>query len=211
MSGTDTTIDGIPVHMTRCGYTGEDGFEISVSNKHAMQLAELLTTNTEVEPHRPLVARDSLRLECGMCLYGHELSMTTSPVLSETSCGCSRSAACSKEGSWATRRSRRCTTTREVPGPHSARRCDFPVDRALASTRRCFADVKQVGELSSGGYSPCLGHNVRAGVPQLAVHQAWDQAHVWMSAARRWRLKLPSFPFVQNALLQAVNLAGTRP
>lgn len=72
-------IDGIDCLIHRCGYTGEDGFEISIDNKDAEQLARLLLQHAAVEP-AGLGARDSLRLEAGLCLYGHDLDETTSPV-----------------------------------------------------------------------------------------------------------------------------------
>lgn len=73
------TIDGMESLIHRSGYTGEDGFEISVANSDVERLARLLLQNAEVAPVG-LGARDSLRLEAGLCLYGHELDETTSPV-----------------------------------------------------------------------------------------------------------------------------------
>ncbi|WP_086981318.1 glycine cleavage system aminomethyltransferase GcvT [Vibrio aphrogenes] len=72
-------IDGIECIVSRSGYTGEDGYEISVPNQHAVALANKLTECEEVE-WIGLGARDSLRLECGLCLYGHDLDTTTTPV-----------------------------------------------------------------------------------------------------------------------------------
>jgi aminomethyltransferase len=66
-------------HVSRSGYTGEDGFEISVAADEAVGLARLLLDQEGVQPIG-LGARDSLRLEAGLCLYGHELDETTSPV-----------------------------------------------------------------------------------------------------------------------------------
>ena len=65
--------------VTRSGYTGEDGFEISVPAEHAMALAQALLAQPEVQP-AGLGARDTLRLEAGLCLYGHDIDTTTSPV-----------------------------------------------------------------------------------------------------------------------------------
>jgi len=70
---------GIECYVSRSGYTGEDGFEISVPAKDASAFAEKLLAFAEVE-WIGLGARDSLRLECGLCLYGHELDPTTTPV-----------------------------------------------------------------------------------------------------------------------------------
>ena len=65
--------------VTRSGYTGEDGFEISVHEDDALALAEALLAQPEVLP-AGLGARDTLRLEAGLCLYGHDIDATTSPV-----------------------------------------------------------------------------------------------------------------------------------
>lgn len=65
--------------VSRSGYTGEDGFEISVPQEKAIELAQALTASELVE-WIGLGARDSLRLECGLCLYGHDLDTTTTPV-----------------------------------------------------------------------------------------------------------------------------------
>ncbi|EGC28969.1 aminomethyltransferase [Dictyostelium purpureum] len=78
-------IAGIDCIVTRCGYTGEDGFEISVPSNKAVQLAEiLLSTSNANSEHgiKPagLGARDSLRLEAGLCLYGHDLNDQISPI-----------------------------------------------------------------------------------------------------------------------------------
>ncbi len=70
---------GVECYVSRSGYTGEDGFEISVPATYANELATALLANDEVE-WIGLGARDSLRLECGLCLYGHDLDDTTTPV-----------------------------------------------------------------------------------------------------------------------------------
>ena len=66
-------------HVSRSGYTGEDGFEISVAADQATDLAKLLLAQANVQPIG-LGARDSLRLEAGLCLYGHDIDETTSPI-----------------------------------------------------------------------------------------------------------------------------------
>jgi aminomethyltransferase len=72
-------VRGIPCLLSRSGYTGEDGFEISVPADRAVDLATLLTEQPEVVP-AGLGARDSLRLEAGLCLYGNDIDELTSPV-----------------------------------------------------------------------------------------------------------------------------------
>ncbi|MFG1346074.1 glycine cleavage system aminomethyltransferase GcvT [Xanthobacter autotrophicus DSM 431] len=79
MAAAPTTFDGLPVEVSRSGYTGEDGFEISVAADDVATLWAALLAEEEVKPIG-LGARDSLRLEAGLCLYGHDIDLTTSPV-----------------------------------------------------------------------------------------------------------------------------------
>jgi aminomethyltransferase len=79
MSGGVYTLAGVPCFVTRSGYTGEDGFEISVPAETAVALAEALLAQPEVKP-AGLGARDTLRLEAGLCLYGHDINESTSPI-----------------------------------------------------------------------------------------------------------------------------------
>jgi aminomethyltransferase len=72
-------VDGIDCFVSRSGYTGEDGFEISVPAEQAEALTKALLGNSDVLPIG-LGARDSLRLEAGLCLYGHDIDATTTPV-----------------------------------------------------------------------------------------------------------------------------------
>jgi aminomethyltransferase len=67
------------VLVSRCGYTGEDGFEISVSDKNVVKFCDLLFKSPDVKPCG-LGARDTLRLEAGLCLYGHDINDKTSPI-----------------------------------------------------------------------------------------------------------------------------------
>ncbi len=79
MTGGHFKLAGAECFVTRSGYTGEDGFEISVPAHHAVNLARALLGNPEVRP-AGLGARDTLRLEAGLCLYGHDLNATTTPI-----------------------------------------------------------------------------------------------------------------------------------
>jgi aminomethyltransferase len=79
MSSKSVEWDGIVLKTSRCGYTGEDGFEISLPASAATAFAKALLADPEVCPVG-LGARDSLRLEAGLCLYGHDIDETTDPV-----------------------------------------------------------------------------------------------------------------------------------
>ena len=79
MTGGRFTVAGCDCFLTRSGYTGEDGFEISVHASQADQLARALLAQPEVKPVG-LGARNSLRLEAGLCLYGNDIDSATTPV-----------------------------------------------------------------------------------------------------------------------------------
>ena len=79
MTGADFSLAGADCFVTRSGYTGEDGFEISVPAHQAEALARTLLAQPEVKP-AGLGARDTLRLEAGLCLYGHDIDTRTTPV-----------------------------------------------------------------------------------------------------------------------------------
>jgi aminomethyltransferase len=79
MSAAEIRIAGADCMVSRSGYTGEDGFEISLAAGDATAVAERLLAEPEVMPIG-LGARDSLRLEAGLCLYGHDIDETTTPV-----------------------------------------------------------------------------------------------------------------------------------
>ncbi|HYD30946.1 MAG TPA: glycine cleavage system aminomethyltransferase GcvT, partial [Azospirillaceae bacterium] len=79
MSALDGAIKGMPAILTRSGYTGEDGYEISVAAQDAEAVARLLLAEPEVAPVG-LGARDSLRLEAGLCLYGHDIDENTTVI-----------------------------------------------------------------------------------------------------------------------------------
>ena len=79
MTGAPLQLDGSPAWISRSGYTGEDGFEISVAARDVERIADLLAEQPEVRPVG-LGARDSLRLEAGLPLYGHDLDQRTTPI-----------------------------------------------------------------------------------------------------------------------------------
>jgi aminomethyltransferase len=79
MTGRNMAVNGVDCFVTRSGYTGEDGFELSCAGGDAEALAEALLSQGEVEPVG-LGARDSLRLEAGLCLYGNDIDDSTTPM-----------------------------------------------------------------------------------------------------------------------------------
>jgi glycine cleavage system T protein (aminomethyltransferase) len=89
MDSIEASLAGAPCRVSRSGYTGEDGYEISVPAEHAEKLARLLLQQPEVAPVG-LGARDTLRLEAGLCLYGHDIDASTTPVEASLSWALSR-------------------------------------------------------------------------------------------------------------------------
>jgi aminomethyltransferase len=79
MTALPFEIDGSRLAVTRSGYTGEDGYEISIPSGDAVRITEMLLAEQDIEL-AGLGARDSLRLEAGLCLYGHDIDETTTPV-----------------------------------------------------------------------------------------------------------------------------------
>ena len=79
MSSIQTKFFGIECSISRCGYTGEDGYEIVVDGADGIKIANMILSHDDVKPIG-LGARDSLRLEAGLCLYGHDIDNTISPI-----------------------------------------------------------------------------------------------------------------------------------
>ena len=152
------------VIATRCGYTGEDGFEISVPNSKAVALADLLMRIKDdkgeafVAPSG-LGARDSLRLEAGLCLYGHEMDETVSPVEAVLQWTISKRR--KEEGGFigfdgynekrkkAATFQKRCGFLFKTKGP-----------AARDGTEIYDSENKQVGRVTSGSFGPTVGKNL---------------------------------------------------
>ena len=150
---------GARLGVSRSGYTGEDGFEISLSAEAARPLADLLLLEDDVQPIG-LGARDSLRLEAGLCLYGHDIDTTTSPIEAGLV--------------WSISRRRR-----EQGGFPGAARIQKELAEGVARQRvglapdgkapaREGADIASadgalIGKVTSGGFAPSLGRPIAMG------------------------------------------------
>lgn len=158
-------LDGVPAWVSRSGYTGEDGYEISIPARDAPRIAQVLLDHPAVAPIG-LGARDSLRLEAGLCLYGHDIDATTSPV----------------EGAltWAIQKVRRPSGARAggYPGADriaaemengAARKRVGLMPQGRAPMREgvvLFADADAtdpIGMITSGGFGPTVGKPVAMG------------------------------------------------
>jgi aminomethyltransferase len=156
---------GVDCWVSRSGYTGEDGYEISVPATHATQLAKTLLAHEDVEAIG-LGARDSLRLEGGLCLYGHDIDETTTPAQAALN--------------WAIQKIRRTDGKRAggFPGAHiilpelengaPRQRVGLrPEGRApMREGVELFAnteDTAPIGRITSGGFGPTVGGPVAMG------------------------------------------------
>uniref|UniRef100_A0A8C5MJJ1 Aminomethyltransferase n=1 Tax=Leptobrachium leishanense TaxID=445787 RepID=A0A8C5MJJ1_9ANUR len=159
MTGVTTSVFGVPgCRVTRCGYTGEDGVEISVAEDRAVELAEKLLENSEVKL-AGLAARDSLRLEAGLCLYGNDIDETTSPVEAGLvwTLGKRRRAAMDFPGASLIVPQIKGKVTRKRVGLTST---GPPVRQ---HTPILNMEGRVIGEVTSGCPSPCLKVNVAMG------------------------------------------------
>ncbi|MBN8608098.1 MAG: glycine cleavage system aminomethyltransferase GcvT [Caulobacterales bacterium] len=144
--------------VTRSGYTGEDGYEILVRAEHAAELANALLAHAEVKPIG-LGARDSLRLEAGLCLYGHDLDATTSPIEADLAWTIQKRRREAKDFPGAERISAELAN-----GPKRKRVGIRPNDRAPAREGvEIQAGGRSVGVVTSGGFSPVLNAPISIG------------------------------------------------
>lgn len=186
---------GVQCSVSRSGYTGEDGYEISVPVAHAEALARALLAEEEVQPVG-LGARDSLRLEAGLCLYGHDMDSATTPV--EASLG------------WAISKVRRADGERAGGFPGAER--IFAQQREGVASKRVGllpqervpvregaeivdADGAVIGKVSSGGFGPSLGAPVAMGYVASA-HATLDSEVFAMVRGKRVPMKVARTPFV---------------
>jgi aminomethyltransferase len=151
MQGTGFEWEGVMVGVGRTGYTGEDGFEITLPASHVVRVAEFLCAQPEVKPIG-LGARDSLRLEAGLPLYGHDLTEQTDPVSAGLSfaIGKRRRAEGGFPGA-----ARILKLLAEGP---PATRVGLALEGRMAAREgaRVFAGDREVGMVTSGGFSPSL-------------------------------------------------------
>ncbi|MBA6116020.1 glycine cleavage system aminomethyltransferase GcvT [Pseudomonas sp. NC26] len=181
--------------VSRSGYTGEDGYEISVPAGAAEALARRLLAEPEVQPIG-LGARDSLRLEAGLCLYGHDMDTTTTPVEASLL--------------WAVSKVRRADGTRAGGFPGAAvvfaqqqagvarkRVGLLPQERTPVREGAEIVDAadKVVGKVCSGGFGPTLGAPVAMGYVDIE-HGALETPLFALVRSKKVALKVSKMPFV---------------
>ncbi len=159
MSAAGMEVAGVPCLVTRSGYTGEDGFEISPPAAQAEKLARLLLEDETLEA-AGLGARDSLRLEAGLCLYGADIDETTTPIEAALA--------------WTIQKRRRLEggfpgadiIADQLANGVARKRVGIrPLGRAPA---RAHCEIRNkdgdaIGEITSGGFAPTVGASVAMG------------------------------------------------
>ncbi|PMR75025.1 glycine cleavage system aminomethyltransferase GcvT [Billgrantia endophytica] len=196
MQQGEFTIDGIEVWVSRSGYTGEDGFEISVPAEQAETLARRLLAEGEVEAIG-LGARDSLRLEAGLCLYGHDIDIETTPVEAGLI--------------WAIGKPRRRGGERAAGFPgadlilHQVEIKDHPRKRIgllgegrapVREGAELFSDDdKSIGKVTSGGFGPSVGKPVAMGYVMIEYAEIGTTVYAEVRG-KRLPMVVSKMPFV---------------
>jgi aminomethyltransferase len=195
------TLFGVDCLVSRSGYTGEDGYEISVPASHAEAAWETLLQNDKVRPIG-LGARDSLRLEAGLPLYGHDADETTSPVEAALTFALSKRRREAADFPGAER------ILREFAGQPSRVRVGLTVQGAPAREGAEIADAdgSVIGRVTSGGPSPSLGKNIAMGfVPPS--HAALGTALTVIVRGRPQPAEVVAMPFFPTRYFRKTAIA----
>ena len=184
---------GETLYISRSGYTGEDGFEISIDAARAVEFAEALLADPDVWPIG-LGARDSLRLEAGLCLYGHDIDRGTDPI--EAGLAWSISKRRRSEGGFpGAARIQRAL----AEGP-ARRRVGLLLEGkapAREGAEIVTPDGETIGRLTSGGFAPSLGRPIAMGY--VAAHHAAIGTKVSvLLRGKPIEAEIAAMPFVPN-------------
>lgn len=192
MKGGWFTLGGVQAWISRSGYTGEDGFEISLPAEAAAQVADLLCAQSEVKPIG-LGARDSLRLEAGLPLYGHDLDPQTDPVMAGLTFAINKRRR--SEGGFIGAGPVLAVLT---AGP-SQQRVGLALEGRQAAREGALvlAGDDAIGRVTSGGFSPTLGHPIAMAYVDAA--QAAEGTALTIDVrGRRLPARVVALPFVPH-------------
>jgi aminomethyltransferase len=185
--------DGVLLNISRSGYTGEDGFEISIPAAAAPAFAQVLLDDSDVRPIG-LGARDSLRLEAGLCLYGHDIDRTTDPVEAGLL--------------WSISKRRRAEggffgyeqLKRAIDHGSTRRRVGFLLEGKAPAREGAdivTLDGQIIGCLTSGGFAPSLGRPIAMGYAGAAYATPGTQVYL-MVRGKPLTAKIVPMPFVPH-------------
>ena len=193
MQTAEMEVLGLRCRVSRLGYTGEDGFEISVPAESAEQLAGALLAAEEVEP-AGLGARDSLRLEAGLCLYGHDIDTTTTPI--EAVLDWTIAKRRREEGGFPGAEVIRRQT---AEGPARKLVGILPDGRAPAREQTPIQDGagRRVGTVTSGGFGPTVGRPIAMGYVEPALAVPGTELYL-IVRGRPLPAKVTALPFVPH-------------
>ena len=185
--------EGAGVYVTRSGYTGEDGFEISLPSAIAEGFASRLLDHPDVAPIG-LGARDSLRLEAGVCLYGHDIDATTDPV--EAGLTFSIGKRRRVEGGFPGFARIRVALDR---GPARLRVGLAPQGKAPVREGAPIlaSDGRRVGRVTSGGFSPSLARPIAMGYVERALAEPGTSLHTELRG-KTVELVVTKLPFMPH-------------
>ena len=192
MKGGQFKLAGADAWISRSGYTGEDGFEISIPAENAAEIADLLCAQPEVKPIG-LGARDSLRLEAGLPLYGHDLSPDHSPVDADLLFAVNKRRR-SEGGFIGAER-----VLRDLADGTPQVRVGLALDgrQAAREGAEVYAGSDKVGVLTSGGFSPTLGHPIAMAYVNRAQAAAGTALEIDVRGKRLAATVVP-MPFVPH-------------
>ncbi|MPS70697.1 MAG: glycine cleavage system aminomethyltransferase GcvT [Novosphingobium sp.] len=164
MKGGAFKLGGVDAWISRSGYTGEDGFEIAIPGESAAMIAELLCGEPEVKPIG-LGARDSLRLEAGLPLYGHDMDPERGPVEAGLAFGINKRRRLEGGFPGAER------VQRDFAQGTAQKRIGLKLEgrQAAREGAKVFHGEQEVGVVTSGGFSPSLQHPVAMAYVDAAV------------------------------------------
>jgi aminomethyltransferase len=202
MSARAMSISGIDCTVTRSGYTGEDGFEVSVASSSAAAFARLLLRQPEVRP-AGLGARDSLRLEAGLCLHGHDIDATTTAV--EADLAWTISPVRRPGGARAGGYPGADVIARELASGAARKRVGFrpegrtPIREGAELFERGGA---KAGTVTSGGFSPTLEAPIAMGYVDTRALEEGRELHA-VSRGREIAIATAKLPFVEHRYYRA--------
>lgn len=192
MESITTNFGEWPLRITRSGYTGEDGFEISVPAEFAEALVDRLCAEIEVRPIG-LGARDSLRLEAGLPLYGHDITTETDPVSADLGFALTKKRR--EEGGWMGH-----GPVMQVfnAGP-AQKRVGLNIEGRMPAREGAliFADDTEVGRVTSGGFSPTLERPIAMGYVDTALTEEGTGLEIEVRG-KRLPAKVAKLPFVPH-------------